>query len=109
MRPFPPASGKWQVSINGGTLPTWTADQREILFLGLDGRLMTAGVRTTGSFERNEPRALFVLPTPAMNGVTNYRQFAVSKDGKRILANVLEQRGATTPLTVVVNWLAIPK
>ena len=102
--------GRVQVSVNGGTHPTWTADQREILFLGLDDRLMSASVRITGSsFERSEPRALFTLPTPVITGQANYRQYAVSKDGKRILANLLEQLPGTTPLTVVVNWLAIPK
>jgi serine/threonine-protein kinase len=110
VRPFPSGGGKWQVSVGGGTNPVWSADQQEILFLGLDGRLLTAGVRITGSsFERSEPRALFSLPTAALSGANNYRQFAASRDGKRILANLLEQRGATTPLTVVVNWLSTPK
>jgi Tol biopolymer transport system component len=110
VRPFPSGGARWQVSVAGGTHPVWSADQQEILFLGLDGRLMSAGVRTAGaSFERSEPRTLFLMPTLAINGVTNYRQFAVSRDGKRILANLMEQRSATTPLTVVVNWLSIPK
>ena len=103
VRPFPPTDRKHLVSIDGGIQPTWSGDGKALFFLAPDSRMMAATVDTTRQFEASTPQALFVAPTLIRS---NYRQYAVSKDGKRFLMNVRSERGTATPLTVVVNWLA---
>jgi len=43
VRPFPAASGKWQVSDGGGSWPAWSLDGSELIFRSQDG-LMAAPV-----------------------------------------------------------------
>ncbi|MCU0304093.1 MAG: serine/threonine-protein kinase [Thermoanaerobaculales bacterium] len=58
VRPFPAASGKWQVSDGGGSWPTWSRDGSEIVFRSQDG-LMAATVSTVdGSFRAGRPEML---------------------------------------------------
>ncbi len=55
VRPFPGPGGKWQVSTEGGTLPSWSRAQRELVY-GLDGRLMVVSyARGDDSFEASAP------------------------------------------------------
>ncbi|HSN53597.1 MAG TPA: hypothetical protein VLT32_02955, partial [Candidatus Sulfomarinibacteraceae bacterium] len=56
VRPFPAASGKWQVSDGGGSWPAWSRDGSELVFRSQDG-LMTASVSTAdGSFRAGRPQ-----------------------------------------------------
>ncbi|MEI6667542.1 MAG: protein kinase [Acidobacteriota bacterium] len=108
VRPFPAAGGSYMVSRDGGTLPMWRDDGKELFFLALDGTLTSASVSTAKDFEAGVPKALF--PTGAVYSGTgtgnNHRQYAVAKDGNRFLVKVLEQRRSSSFITVVVNWLA---
>src|SRR5205823_3618722 len=36
VQPFPQPTGKWQVSLHGGTQPRWRADGKELYFIGAD-------------------------------------------------------------------------
>src|SRR5262249_23266240 len=38
VQPFPPTGGKWQVSVNGGTISNWRGDGKELFFMGLNNR-----------------------------------------------------------------------
>jgi serine/threonine protein kinase/Tol biopolymer transport system component len=100
--PFPNPSGKWQVSLNGGHWSRWSPDGKEILFFSEDGRLMSASVSTSSSFQSGEPKVLFTPHvTPA--GFPQDR-ILPARDGKRLLANITAS-GTATPITVIVNWL----
>ncbi|MEE4271176.1 MAG: protein kinase [Thermoanaerobaculales bacterium] len=58
VRPFPAASGKWQVSDGGGSWPAWSRDGSEIVFRSGDG-LMAAPVSTgDGTFRAGRPERL---------------------------------------------------
>jgi len=96
-----PATGaKYQVSTNGGTLPMWRADARELYYLSPDQKLMAVDVTLGTSARIGESRELFASP-----GITGYTPAA---DGKRFLVNVPTggQTAAAPPLTVVLNWPA---
>jgi len=58
---FPKVGGKWPVSINGGIVPVWSRDGKELYFIGGDGKLMAVDVKggPGGSFEPGAPKALF--------------------------------------------------
>ena len=102
VQPFPSAGGKFQISKNGGNLPMWRADGNELFFLAPDTTIMAAAIETTRQFESGIPQPLF------LSGATMFfhGQYAVTRDGKRFLANVPQQESSPLPLTVVVNWLA---
>jgi serine/threonine-protein kinase len=58
VRPFPAASGKWQVSDGGGSWPAWSRDGGEIVYRSQDG-LMAAPVSSEdGSFRAGRPQTL---------------------------------------------------
>jgi Tol biopolymer transport system component len=99
---FPGPGAKWQISAAGGGTPRWRKDGRELFYVGGDGRLMVASVRLDPSFESTSPVALFKI------GLVDSpdRQYEVSADGTRILANVLTGSAESGPLTVVLDWAA---
>jgi len=113
-RPFAGAAsvktGKWQVSSQGGMMPKWRADGRELFYTWNEGMamspevvVMAAAVRTaTGSFESDAPHELFRLPG---GGDASYD---VSGDGQRFLVSGQVSAGTArvSPLTVVLNWQA---
>jgi Tol biopolymer transport system component len=103
VQPFPPTGGQFQVSTGGGYNPLWRRDGKELFFLSQDGRIMAAPVGTAGGFHAGAAVALFAAAVAALG--TGGRQIAVTNDG-RFLVNVFQRESTTTPLTVVVNWLA---
>jgi Tol biopolymer transport system component len=56
----PAAPIKRQVSIAGGTQPAWRADDKEVFYLGADGKMMSVSVELgTASFKLGKPIPLF--------------------------------------------------
>ncbi len=101
LRSFPGPGGKWQVSTSGGFTPVWRSDGKEIFFISVDGKMMSAEIRVKGStVEVSSARSLF-----EMKGVF-YDVFA---DGKRFVLNTDVETQTTSPLTLVVNWDADQK
>ncbi|MDQ5858917.1 MAG: protein kinase, partial [Acidobacteriota bacterium] len=97
---FPGPGGKWQVSTAGGGSARWTRDGKQLFYFGSDGRLMAADVRLSPTFESKTPVGLFRMHL--FEGPD--RQYEVSADGSRILANVLAGSTEARPLTVVLDW-----
>jgi Tol biopolymer transport system component len=82
VRPFPSPGGKWQVSSGGGALPTWSRTRPELLYEGLDRRIMVATYRSQGdSFQSEKPRVWvdrrFVSRPPG-------KDFDLHPDGERV-------------------------
>jgi len=110
VRPFPDASGKWQVSTAGGIYPRWRLDEHELFYIGLDNRLMAVQIdlgTATRMVTLRTPVALFPtrLATAGNNGIAGYAarpQYAVAADG-RFLMNVAAD-DVTPPINVVQNW-----
>jgi serine/threonine protein kinase len=99
--------GKWQISKDGGFLPRWVADGRQIVFEAIgDGTLMAVDVKAKGAqFEAGVPERLF-QPSQLLGDY----MWDVTADGKRFL--VAAQQGAQTgpvPITVMLNWPALLK
>jgi Tol biopolymer transport system component len=56
VRSFPDRGGKWQISTEGGDMPRWSANGKQLLFRAIDRRLMVVDVRTNGeSFSADRP------------------------------------------------------
>ncbi len=104
--PFPGASGKWQVSTNGGRLARWRRDGKELFFLSADNALMAAEVSGQGSsFQVRNVRPLFRTNLAAALRVS-MGNYDVSADGKRFLITQTAEQANPSPVTLVVNWTA---
>ena len=121
VRPFPSGSGKWPVSISGGTYPRWRRDGKELFYVNninvfSGSPLMVVSIQTSGStFRAGIPQALF--DTQLLAGLRHpggpANSFAVAPDGQRflLLRPVSGSAREPTPstITVVLNWPALLK
>jgi Tol biopolymer transport system component len=109
VQPFPKGSGKFQVSTNGGHMPRWRGDGKELFYLAPDGNLMAVAVKLSPHFEAELPKALFTtrVLSGANTGLGTFR-YAVTPDGNRFLINTQTQSSEAnaSPITVVLNWTA---
>jgi hypothetical protein len=112
VEPFPPASGggKWRVSNNGGVMPRWRRDGKELFYIALDGKLMAVEVSTAGgNFKFGIPQPLFD-PQIYGGGLTpGAMRFDVTADGKRFLVITQVTETSSSPMTVILNWPALLK
>ena len=97
---FPSFDNITQVSRAAGAQPRWRGDSRELFFIDLEGKMMSATVERGPSPKIGVPRKLFdtgLVPDPTVN------QYAVTNDGLKFL--VLEPRkGFVETYSVVLNW-----
>jgi len=103
------AARQWQVSADGGIMPLWRADGKELYYLNLDGAMMAAPITVTGSsLEPGSPVMLF--PTRIYGGGVDVqigRQYDVTADGRFLINTVLNE--AAAPITLLQNWNPIAK
>jgi Tol biopolymer transport system component len=75
-------AGKWQVSGDGGYLPIWSHDRREIFYLSPGNRIMATEYEVRGdSFVVRKPRQ---WSSTQILG-PGYTQFDLAPDGKRVV------------------------
>ena len=99
------SGGKWQVSVNGGTLPRWRADGKELFFQAPDQAIMAAPIHEGAGFEAGAPVALFRIPL-VIAGPYITKTWAPTADGQRFYV-ITPAQGAQAPrITVVTNWAA---
>jgi len=108
----PPSGAKWQISADGGLSPRWARNGTELLYVALDGTVMSVEVRdTAAAFRAGKPKRLFKpegFSAPAKTAV----YWDVSSDGKKfVFAVPPSANGAAAPdrLTVILNWTALLK
>lgn len=115
VRPFPAASGKWQVSDGGGSWPSWSRDGSEIVYRSQDG-LMAAPVSTDdGSFRAGRPQMLtrggFSSDQIgiAVSG-SIFSDFDPMPDGDGFVVLLGgEGQGLQSHVTLVTNWFDVLK
>jgi serine/threonine protein kinase len=102
---------RFRVSTNGGRLPEWSPDGKELFFVagesgpwGGDGVLSAVDVKLTADhFEASKPKALF----PVKVGHEMFRrQYQPSPDGQRFIVNARSDDPGPPSLTVLLNWPA---
>ena len=97
------AGGKWQVSRDGGQLPKWRADGKELIFRSLEGQPMAVQINTNSTFQAGIPEPLFTMPEIVGS-------WDVTSDGQRFLVSVpKQQQERDSFINVVVNWQATLK
>jgi dipeptidyl aminopeptidase/acylaminoacyl peptidase len=101
VRTFPPGSGKWQVSANGGRQPRWDALGRALVFLDPENRMTSVGVSPAGGgLEFGEPERLFRFYGSQQLVV----RFDLTRDGRRFLVTSDVASTGERPLTLLTDW-----
>jgi serine/threonine-protein kinase len=85
-QPAAATGGKWQISTDGGTYPTWSRTRHELVYLGLDNRLRVVSYTVTGDiFNADQPHLWsegHILVRP------RGRSYDLHPDGNRIVAAI---------------------
>jgi eukaryotic-like serine/threonine-protein kinase len=103
VQPYPGPGGKWQISTEGGTEPTWNRNGRE-LFYRSGNKMMAVEITAQPSFSVGKPRVLFegqYVLTPA-----TFPNYDVAPDGQRflMLKPADQEQSAPSQINVVLNW-----
>ena len=86
-----------QVSTEGGDLPEWRGDGRELYYRAPGGFLMAVEITYEPYLELSSPKSLFVVPE-------GFNSYDVTGDGERFLVSASIEGRDSKPLTVVLNW-----
>lgn len=105
VRPFPNVdAGKWMISTERGTYPTWGPDTRELFYFErVSARLLGVQVETDPSFTVTLPQPVLREPNPVS---LLSRPYDVHPDGQRFLNLRVATEGdaAHRHLVVILNW-----
>jgi serine/threonine-protein kinase len=102
VKPFPHVdSGRWQVSIAGGTEPTWSNGGRELFYRDGAGMLLSARIDPGPPFRIVSRQPLFSAVTYRSD--TRHRAYAVGPDDQSFLFVDLQAR-PSNELVIVLNW-----
>jgi eukaryotic-like serine/threonine-protein kinase len=88
---------KWQISTAGGSSPRWR-QEKELIYMAADGRLMAVPLETGARFARGTPTSLFHVDSALA-------EYDVAPDGSRLLVKT-GSASQSIPVTVLMNWLA---
>ena len=103
VRPFPDVgSGRWQVSLTGGTAPKWARSGRELFYVNGRQEMVGTPVRAGATFEVGQPKVLFSVSSFILNA--SYPIYEVAPDDRRF---VMVRSSAATEATEVIltqNW-----
>jgi hypothetical protein len=101
---------KRQVSIDGGAMPRWQREGKELFFLAANQYMMSARVNNATVFDLDPPAPLFrtrlIVQGSEAGGLPT--SYDVSADGQRFLLNGPPEDPGP-PMTVVLNWTAALK
>jgi eukaryotic-like serine/threonine-protein kinase len=97
VRDFPGGTHKWQISNQGGLLPQWRRDGRELFYLRPDGAMMAVPVVHGASLEFGPPKRLFDTGLHLHSYDIWMNQYAVAREGDKFLLNLSIDR---SPLAI---------
>jgi serine/threonine-protein kinase len=105
VRPFPDVErGRWQVSTDGGTMPRWAKDGRELIYRrgeDSDRRSWVSAIQPGASFVAGAPTQIATRVTNASSA------YDVAADGRLLVtvpAGGTEAEATCNRIVVVQNW-----
>ncbi|HVI07668.1 MAG TPA: protein kinase [Candidatus Binatia bacterium] len=101
--PFRGGQGKWQVSANGGQLPQWSSDGKELYYFDQSNSLAVVPVAEVGGALQ-----FGAAQTIVTNWASPNILYDVTPDGKKILLDEVSQQ-VSQSVTVVTNFTAALK
>jgi Tol biopolymer transport system component len=100
---FPEASGKVQVSLDGGVQPVWRPGTRELVYRA-SGKIMSVTLGSESSPTVPAPRAVLDDRLPGLNE-PDHTAFAVERDGS-LLGVEEPKRPPIRSLRIALDWTA---
>ena len=95
--------GRSQISVDGGEMPRWRPDGKELFFQSGDNHF-AVDVKTDGpAFQAGIPRPLFAVPIVG-SATVGGSQYVVTHDGQRFLILAAVEKPNNQPLEVLVDW-----
>jgi Tol biopolymer transport system component len=94
------SSGKWQISVDGGTEGKWMNNGKSIYFNTPDKKIMGVDINETGS--SISPGKPYVVFTPGNSNVI--KLYDINKTGTEITASIPNGQMAQPSITLVNNW-----
>ena len=102
VRPFPGPGGKWQISTQGGTYPTWSRTRQELFYSTLDQHIMVVPYRVEGnSIQADKP----IQWTDTAFTAGQYRRFALHPNGDRFAIGKEPETQTTGKVVFIFNFL----
>jgi Tol biopolymer transport system component len=99
---FSETGGKWMVSKDGGVYPRWSADGKELVYIGTDlTTIMHLSVNAERTFQPGSPQSLLKIPPNR-----SYGELTATPDLKRFLLPVAVDAKVPQSFTVMLNWAA---
>jgi Tol biopolymer transport system component len=110
VRTFPEGDREWRVSHDGGNLPQWRADGRELFFVNpLTRAVMAAPIKSGTPFEPGPPVKLIDTAPFREEPILGNVAYSVTPDGQRLL--MIQRQNASpdlgeesSALKIVLNW-----
>lgn len=104
MKTFPDLQGKWQISTNGGSSPSWTPSGDKIYYLDLQYKILSVSLQKKPSIVIGNPVIIF----NAINGYlpsTPTNNYDITPDGEKIIMLFKsDQKKSQFDINVVTNW-----
>jgi eukaryotic-like serine/threonine-protein kinase len=106
VRPFPDVQqGKWQISTEGGTDPTWSANGRELFFRSPDGQVVSVAEMSRGPASAAPTTALRASATSHLEINTVDQMFSAQGDGHRFLFSATARGDVSGDMVIVQNFV----
>ena len=98
---YPDLTGKWQVSTEGGRIPRWSRDGKELFYFTYQNKMVSVAIQTQPVFSLGNPKELFEMYLPNI-GTANHD---ISPDGQRFLMiRDANSNSNTRAFNVILNW-----
>ena len=98
---------RWRISSNGGRMPRWRSDGKELFYVAGDHQLISVPIESGATLKIGSPVLLFRVPMAEFNITSENRtEYAVARDGQRFLVNKQLSTLDESPITVITNWTA---
>jgi Tol biopolymer transport system component len=99
------SSDQWQISTDGGYGARWAGGGRELVYVAIDGRIMSVPTQLSPKFRPGTATELFRLPeSPEVYG-SIFED--VTQDGKRVLLNLPTESRSTLAFHMITNWTGL--
>ena len=84
----------------------WRSDSKELMFVGLEGDVVTVDVASGAAFQASAPKKLFQMPLDLLSNQNVGTLSDTTRDLQRLLFVMPVQESAQRELAVVLNWQA---
>ena len=94
------ASGKWQISVDGGEGPKWMNNGKSVYFSTTDDKIWAVDVNESGS--SLAPGQPYIIFKPGNMNISRLED--MNRKGTEIIATIPNGQSVQPPFTLIANW-----